>query len=158
MHKETTEEVNKEKELFEGPPFDVAKREDYIKWVDKLRDISMHLIYAVTPETAWNNPENRLEVVLHGNTGQTKELPIGLYLILLPDGVPQKYKNALACAFAHLCISPSCLRVPLSLFKVLLNKPSGHEVFSAKMFIRKYSSDNAQDSKIQMWATQLLDQ
>ena len=153
-------EVNpeKQKELFELPAFSIAEREIYIKWVDEIRDIAMHLIYAVTPLTAWDTPTGTLAATLHGNVGQAKDLALGLYLIVLPEGVPKIYKNSLACAFAHLCKLPNNLKIPLSSYKVILNKPSGHEIFAAKMFIKKYINENLQDAKIQKWANQLINQ
>lgn len=151
------EEAKKQKLLMDMPPPSIELREEYIKWVDKCRDIVMHLIYATTPESAWINEDAAIEVILHGNVGQAEDLPVGLYFILPPLGVPKKFHDALSLAFSKLCILPPHLPTPINMLKVVLPKPSAHEVFAASMFISKYAVDHKEDPITQSWANKLLE-
>lgn len=162
MHMSQDVEMAKyQTELRAKAPPTVQQREDLVAWLDKIQEITMHVVYATAPDSVW--PENTETILNFNLLGQPNppemaaSIPRGLYCVMLPTSFDVKYRDPIARAYAYLGVAPADIyQVPLSV-SVALNKPTAHERMAAKMFFRNLILSNPEDMDIKEWASQLID-
>jgi hypothetical protein len=135
----------------------VEVRDRFLEWLDSMRVITANVFYAIAPDECWEADENStLSVTIPVNSGIIPDIPQGAYCIMLPDDhIPDKYRDPVALAFAHLGKKPEDVKLLVHMLRFPLPKPTAHERLAAKMFFKKLILDNPDNEEIKSWATQL---
>jgi hypothetical protein len=143
------------KELADIPACTLDEREEFIKWLDHIQSICMHVFYATAPEELWQDKDVTNFVLIGQPDKYNTEIPRGMYCVDLPPIFDAAYRNPIALAFAHLAQAPENFKFVPSAISIVLPKPTAHERFSAKMFFKKLINDNTENQDLREWASKL---
>lgn len=143
-------------DLLKEPCFTVEEREIFREWLCQLEDKMTSVIHALMPPEAWDkNPDQMIYFTLVGNNTR-HNIPRGMYCLDIPPEMPEKYRDPLTLAFVTWGAAPDNIRRLPEVVSRSFTKPTAHEVFSGKMFIRKFIQDNQEDPDILEWAEKLV--
>lgn len=136
------------------------ERDVFLNWLDNLYARVIDVFHAVIPLTTWDSlkatqPNPSILVNLCGNNRVT-DLPLGMYCIESPPGIPDKYRDAIALAFVHFGTPPDEIEIVPEIMSVNITEPNAHDIVTAKMNLKLFIDENKDKPEILEWAQILL--
>jgi hypothetical protein len=136
------------------------ERDVFLNWLDNIYARVIDVFHAVIPLTTWDSmkatqPNPSILVKLCGNNRIT-DLPLGMYCIELPPGVPDKYRDAVSSAFVHFGTPPDEVEIVPETMSVNITETTAHDIITAKINLKTFIDENKDKPEILEWAQILL--